>query len=129
MSLFRINQKGQTSFEAIIVTGAVIVFSSVLLATYYFSDVSQQTTAIIILKTEMLNELNKLQGKYVIVSSLEPMLTETETLCFSVKTSPLVTNPEDSAAITSVLPGIIAKISAKTKYPDVEIKFNNGDCS
>ena len=63
--------RGQSSLETIMIAAVVIAISA-WLASYYFGDVEDQTTAVIILKTGLLKEFSNLEQKYVIVSSLEP---------------------------------------------------------
>lgn len=115
--------KGQTGIETIMVTG-VIISLLVVLGTFYFSSVSDQTTAIIILKTELLKQLGNLNKNYVISSSLEPFVLADGTLCFEVRTSPGLNN-EDKIALTAISAGISQKISERTRYKTVEIKVED----
>ena len=120
-----LNQRGQSSFEALMIAGVAIAFSA-MLGSYYLGSVADQTTAIIILKTELLKELNTLEKTYTITSSLEPTLKTDGTLCFNVTTNPIdLTNLQNLDEIKN-------KIAQNTKYKDtakIEINLNSGACT
>lgn len=116
-------EKAQSSLEAILITGVIISVSAYLMA-YYFGDVSDQTTAIIMLKTELLKQLSPLGESYVISGPVKTVLEPNGTLCMEVKTEP--SNPAVGAAAITAIEDLI---KAKTKYKTgVTIKLNNGAC-
>lgn len=111
------NQRAQTSFEAIMVAGVIIIIVA-FVGNQYFGFIADQTTAVIILKTELLKQLNALPKEYVIFSSLEPVMSDGK-LCFDVKT-----RPADLTAGSLDLATIQGLIAQKTKYDDADIKIN-----
>ena len=114
---------GQTGIEALSVAG-IIISLVVVIGTFYFNDVSDQTTAIIMLKTELLEQFGSLGKNYVISSSLEPFILANGTLCFEVKTTPVL-SLEDKAALEANSAEIKGKIAEKTKYKKIEIKLES----
>ncbi len=126
---FYSKSKGQTGIEAMLVTGVIITLL-VVLGAFYFGDVSDQTTAIIILKTELLKQFSSLSKSYVISSTLEPSVLSGEILCFEVRTSPEL-NSTDKAILTAddlpedFIKKVSDKISQRTKYKTVKIKIED----
>ncbi len=109
-----------------LVTGVIITLL-VILGSFYFGDVSDQTTAIIILKTELLKQFSGLNKTYIISSTLEPTILDdaSRTLCFNVKTM-----PNDLLPAALDLQIIKGKISGRTRYKTIEIKINvAGGCA
>jgi hypothetical protein len=121
MSYLAEKGKGQTSLEAIMITGAVITII-VICSSFFFGPVSKQTSAIIIVKTELLKEFGSLDKAYVLnpASSLEPVVLADGTLCFSVWVKPSFSDG-DKASLNSKLGGIKQKVTDNSGYQNVSI--------
>lgn len=111
-------EKAQSSFEVLMVA-AIIIVAAVVLSGYYFGQISNQTLATVILKTELLNFISKQDSSYVIVSSLEPKLLANGALCFNVKT-----RPDNLTIPVSNLDAIKAAVSSRTTYGTVDLRVN-----
>ncbi len=123
--------KGQTGIEAILITG-IIISAIAILGAFYFSNSSDITMAVIILKTDLLKEFGNLNNKYDINGyaaghSLEPTILADGTTCFEVRTSPTLSNA-DKAALTAKLAGIEQKIKDKTRFELPKIKLEDDTC-
>ncbi len=108
-----LNRKGQTSFEAILIAVLVIAMSAFVLGNYF--ELKDSTTALSLLKIDLVNELNK-EPEYYQINNIEFVETGPTAIDFVV-----YTEPGDLALEVAVIDDLKQKIASETKYEEANI--------
>ena len=119
--LKKLKEKGQASFEFLLITLFILIVTLLVLNAWF--SISDETNAILFLKTKTVEKLNQADQFYALRKiEIDASQSTPENLYLTVFITPATFKANESA-LASEIEGFGSELAAKTKYDSVNVEI------